>query len=698
MSNSKFNLKAIQKLVSQSPRDYIFIAKTLNIARSENKEFSIFLNQKLKEFKLFVDRDSKYYYPKEVLETQGEMKLNPKGFGFVDQDEETSFFIPKPYTNTALDGDVVKITVFEDPKRPGDFFAVVNEIIQRKASEYVGFIKQNGDFFDFVPIDAKLKGRFRWDQKYSFKDGEVVKVKIKEFQNERLVISLVKRMGMMSDDFKDIEMAVEASGVIHTFNEQTLQEAKQIPQEVSEKDLISRVDLRNEVIVTIDGDDTKDFDDAISVKKLDNGNFVLGVHIADVSYYVKEGDTVDAEARNRGTSIYLANKVIPMLPFELSNGICSLNPKVDRLTLTMECEIDKQGNNVWVKFYPSVINSYARLTYKQVNRFYNNDRDQIIDDNIAELLKNALELTESIRKLKKKQGFIDFEFDEPKLVLDEHGKTIDVVIRERDLSENMIEDFMVRANENVAEYMAKKELPFIYRIHPVPEMEKIQQLNNVLKLLKINVNVPFSEDPVDFQKAIEKVKAINFDNFIKINLLRTMQKAVYSEQNVGHFGLASEFYTHFTSPIRRYPDLIVHRLLREFVFENNFKNIDFYKENLQEIALKNSMSEQSALSLEREVFAIKISEYYAERTDQVFKAQIVSIKKFGFFVELETGASALVHVSTLPNSATDEYNCDENELYLQNSKTKFTLGQWVDIKIESTSKFEGKINAILNLN
>ncbi|MGZ9428857.1 ribonuclease R [Mycoplasma sp. 1012] len=683
-----FNLKAIQSLVTNKSLTFLELVKKMQIDRKLNKEFSIFLNKSVQNNHLFC-KDQKYSYKHEFKKIVGEFSLNSKGFGFIKVSETEDFFVPKVYTCNSLDKDLVEATCFEE--KDGEIWCAINKVVERSKSFHYGYIKKNGSFFDFISLDPRLKGRFRWKNKYAFSENDLVKVKIVDIQGNNLVIDLIKNYGDLNKPFQDIELSIEKSELPHIFPEDVLLAAKLLPQTIDNEDISDRIDLRKEIIVTIDGDDTKDFDDAISVKKLENGNYILGVHIADVSYYVKENETIDLEARKRGTSIYLADRVIPMLPFELSNGICSLNPNVDRFTITMECEIDSKGNNVWMKFYPSIINSYKRLTYKEVNDFYNKNKE--FDKNISELLTNAKNLTEIIRKYKVKQGFIDFEFEESKVVLDKNGKTVDIVVRERNESENMIEDFMVRANENVAEFMTKKNFPFIYRIHPAPDVEKINAFNHVLKLLNINVTIPLTEEPKEFAKAMEKIKKINFDNFIKINLLRTMQKAIYSEKNVGHFGLASEYYTHFTSPIRRYPDLIVHRLLRELVFLKNTEKIEAYKNELQEISLKNSLSEQSAISLEREVLGIKMAEFYEDKiNNKEFKAQIVSVKKFGFFVELETGASALVHVSALPGEG---FEVDENELFLSNQKITYKVGDFVNIKIESVSKFEGKINAIL---
>ncbi|UWD34273.1 ribonuclease R [Mesomycoplasma molare] len=683
-----FNIKEIQTLAQKNEINYLSLVKKLNIDRKFNKEFSIFLNEMLKKNLLFCKNDF-YFYKKEAIKIKGEFSLNNRGFGFIKTENEESYFVPKFYTLNSLDGDIVEATCFQEENKEG-LFCAINKILERSDKQYFGYIKVNNGFFDFTPFDSKIQSRFRWFKKYSFFPHEVVKVKIIEIKNNYIIIDLVDRFGDLNSPFKDIELAIEKSEVNHIFSKEVLEKAKQIPQDIKNENIENRVDLRNEVIVTIDGEDTKDFDDAISIKKTENGEFILSVHIADVSYYVKENDDVDLEARKRGTSVYLADRVIPMLPFELSTGICSLNPKVDRFTITMECQINSKGENTWVKFYPSIINSYKRLTYNQVNDFYEGKID--FDENINTLLNNAKELAEIIRKYKKGQGFIDFEFEESKVILDENGKTIDIVIRDRNTSENMIEDFMVRANENIAEFMSKKGLPFIYRIHPVPEAEKIDSFNHILKSLNIDVKIPYTDSPIIFANVMEKIKDINFDNFIKINLLRTMQKAIYSDKNIGHFGLASKFYTHFTSPIRRYPDLIVHRLLREFIFENKKENIDYFKNELEEISLKNSLSEQSAISLEREVLGIKIAEFYEDKINEEFDAQIVSIKKFGFFVEMKNGSSALVHVSTLPGI---DYEMDENEIFLKNKDNVFKVGQWVKIKIESVSKFEGKINAIL---
>ncbi|VEU59165.1 ribonuclease R [Mesomycoplasma neurolyticum] len=684
-----FNLENIQKRILNKKYKYIDLVRMLKIPKNQNFDFSKFLKSAVEKNKLFLTKDDEYFYLEKLGETVGKIKINNKGFGFVD-DEDKSYFVPKKFLNNALNNDVVQISIFKEDSNDEKYMAIVDKVITRSDNFYYGYIVKNDVYFDFVSIDKKINGKFKWDKQYSLEENDVVKIKVIEATKYFYRISLVEKLGKIQDKFMDMKIAINSSEVPHSFSEKIRNYASTLPEEVSINDLKERIDLRHETIVTIDGKSTKDFDDAISIKKTQNNTFILGVHIADVSYYVNDEDIIDIEAKKRGTSIYLPHTVIPMLPFELSNGICSLNPNVDRLTITMECEIDKNGDNLWVKIYPSVINSKARLTYEEVNKYYKHGFN--FEEKIINLLDNAKELSQIIRNKKNKQGYIDFAIQEPQLVLDENGNTIDILIKETGESEAMIEDFMVRANENVAEFLYKKKIPNIYRIHEAPSEEKINQLNNVLKILNINVKVKHSEKPIDFAKNINEIKKYQFDNFIKINFLRTMHKAFYSEKNIGHFGLASEFYSHFTSPIRRYPDLILHRIIREFIFNKNFEKKEYFKNILPKIAELNSASEQSAVELERNVFAIKSAEYYGKKINQEFKAQIVSIKKFGLFVELETSSSALIHVSTLPG---ENYEIDENELILKNAENTFRIGQYVFVLIESIDKQNGKINAIL---
>lgn len=396
------------------------------------------------------------------------------------------------------------------------------------------------------------------------------------------------------------------------FDPEVIEQLDSIPEEISKEDKIGRRDLTDEVIFTIDGDDTKDIDDAISVEKLENGHYKLGVHIADVSYYVKEGSPLDNEAMERGTSVYLVDRVIPMLPHKLSNGICSLNPDVERLAISCVMEIDSKGKTVDYEIFESVIKSRIQMTYKKVNKILEEDVIPSGYEPYAQKLKLMKELADIIRKAKVERGYLDFDVDEAKILVDENCVPTDVVLRDRGAGENLIEDFMIQANECVATHIFYMNLPFIYRIHEYPKEEKIKGFLSFVQTLGYTVPGNIKDtSPKSMQKLISFLSDKKEFKILSSLLLRNMQKAVYSPQNLGHYGLASKCYTHFTSPIRRYPDTTVHRLLRTYLFNNDMSSetIRHWEEKLIYVADHSSLKERSSVDCEREVEDMKMAEY-----------------------------------------------------------------------------------------
>ena len=678
-------------------KEYSFkeLAKHNKVPINKNKEFSSFLFSLVKAGDIFQTNDRKFFVP--IFKNDkisGEIKINPNGFGFVDLDDGSSIFILKNNLNFCLDNDTVEVKYFESPNKKGQFQGVVTNILKRNSLEFVGTIKLEHNNLKFIPLNKKNFWKYRFIKKYDLKIDDQVKVKIQKIQDNFIYIELVSILGNTKDPFMDIKSLIEDKGIDSNFDQNIIDYAKKIPQEIDDvnsPENISRVDFRNKLIVTIDGEDTKDFDDAIHVEKIDDNFSKLFIHIADVSYYVKENDFLDKEAFNRGTSIYLIDRVIPMLPKELSNGICSLNPNVDRYTLTMETIIDKEGNSKESKIYPSIINSKYRLTYTEVNDLLNGKLKSLYEDEkLTNMIFKSYDLSKAIRTFKEKEGFVDFEIEESKIVLDSNGKTIDILKKERGKSEMMIEDFMIRANEIVAKTIYEHKIDSLYRIHAKPEAEKMLELKKVINVLGVNIDFKTNVKPLDFSKIISKIKEKRFDNFVKMLLLRTMSKAEYSSNNIGHFGLASKFYTHFTSPIRRYPDLIVHRILRECIFKNNKEKL---KLDLNKIGNATSLAEQRAVDLERKVNDMKKVEFYENSIGQEIKGQIVTITKFGFFVEFENGAGGLVHISTLLD---DEYKISNDGLCLEGKKSKFTIGDNINVKILRVLKSESKLDLIIS--
>ena len=682
-----FNKEQLLKRLNK-PKTFFQLVRELNVPRGRNREFSSFLFQLEKDGTIMSNNKREYFVPKWEEEVQGIIRLNPSGFGFVDIEETgRSYFIAPNSVKTAMDGDEVSLKTFADPLYKEKFQGVVNIIKKRNKKTFVGQVLTFNGRKIISPIDPKVKGKFDLVEGHNIKVGSLIKVEITKYAKFSKC-KLIKHLGNINDISIDILSLIEDADISIDFPKKVINESNLIPSEVLSEELNGREDFRNRLIVTIDGDDTKDFDDAIEVYK-DGHNYVLAVHIADVTHYVKEDSSIDSEAKKRGTSIYLADRVIPMLPEKLSNGICSLNPNVDRLTLSALITIDKDGNTIDYKLVPGVINSKYRLTYKEVNNYYKGIK--VFDVHLSKMLDVARELTTIIRNYKKREGYIDFEIEESKLIIDDKGNTVDIVAKERGESEMMIEDFMVRANETVAKHGSINKVPFMYRVHDKPDIDRISSLQQVVNVLNIGVTIPQQPTPKQFANAVEKIKASRFDDFIKVMMLRTMSKAIYSENNIGHFGLASEFYTHFTSPIRRYPDLIVHRMIREYFFKNNLNLKDHFSSILPSIAAHSSKTEQLAVDLERKVADIKKAEFYEKFVGHIFKGTINSITKFGFFVEFPNKVDGLVHNSTLIGN----WETKKDGLVITNGKDVFTIGDTVEVVVVKTDKASGKIDLVL---
>lgn len=501
----------------------------------------------------------------------GKILVKEKGFGFIDLDENTSYFIPSENVRGAMNGDIVEFKVTSKAKDGESATALVEKVIERaKKSLVVEVVMEKGKVA-FIPDDKAIRHIVKIDGAVNLTEGYKILIDIVSITDTQIIGTVNKVIGHKNDPGSDILSIVYGFDVRTAFPEAVDQKAAEVEQEVDPAEAAKRKDLRNEIIITIDGEDAKDLDDAISVKRLPNGNYFLGVYIADVSHYVKENDVIDQEAFARSTSIYLADRVIPMLPKVLSNGICSLNESVDRLVLGCEMEIDKNGGVVNSELIEGVINTRHRMTYTNVNKMIHGDVETLEKySDIVELVNNANELSQIIRNNKLRKGMIDFDLDEPKILVDETGKAIGVVKRERFEAEKLIEDMMVIANETVAKMIKTADLPGIYRIHETPKERRLFEFLRFVKTIKPSASLNIGEvTPKEIQEILNSLRDEPGFNIIATMMLRAMQKAVYSPECLGHFGLALEYYTHFTSPIRRYPDLIIHRLVREFFIKNN---------------------------------------------------------------------------------------------------------------------------------
>ncbi|MCU4706573.1 ribonuclease R [Mycoplasma sp. CSL7503-lung] len=705
--------KVVSYIQSEKSRSFLSIAKHFRILPKDNHKLTKILSQLQKEYKIFKNNNDEYYAPILVDIIEGVLNVNNKGqFGFVDynidevKNTKDSVYIRNFNFNSALHNDKVKVKVFKNPKDDKSDLTsgVVVEIIERGNDEIVGFIKLKNNTNYFVPVEAKMK-TLTWTiipNLIPIKLNDLVVAKILKYDSKNVLIEITKVITNEADPMVYVKSYLEQIKAPNSFPEILDNEIDNIPETIESEDLSRRVDLTDKMIVTIDGDETKDFDDAIYVKKLENGNYFLGVYIADVSHYVKEGTEIDSEALKRGTSIYLVDRVIPMLPFGLSNGICSLNPNEKRFVIACEMEIDKYGNNVKVDIFEGIIESKFRLTYKQVDKFFNENKLVFTQepkndvDKLKLMLNDAKELSLVLHDFKIKQGYVDFEIVEPKIKLDNEGRVSHILINERGFSEVLIEDFMVRANETVAKYLYDNKLPVLYRIHELPDQEKITNLKNTLEAIGIkSENLNFNKlSPKSFSKIVEKIKEHRNDDFIKLMFLRTMQKAIYSPENIGHFGLASEYYCHFTSPIRRYPDLVIHRVIRNFLIDKKEDKIDEYRSKIISYGDLNTKSEQKAVQIERNVNDLKFAEFLKNQIGKKYKVQILSILNFGFFVEFDFKASGLVHKTSLID---DLYEANDTLTKLIGTKTKktFTIGDYVEVVILGVDLVEGKVDCCL---
>lgn len=619
----------------------------------------------------------------------GKLIGNKKGYGFVDIEGDEDVFISASNMNGAIHGDRVIVEIIS--KKGLDLEGRIVKIVDRKFKQMVGeFYYSNG--IPKIKLDEqKLNIDIVIDKNKTLgaMDGHKVLIKIREkLHGNCYKAEVMKILGHKNDPGVDILSIVNKYGINDTFSDEVMEEVDKLPNEVLEEEMVGRRDLRNACIFTIDGDDTKDIDDAISIDILDNTNYKLGVHIADVSYYVKENSKIDEEAYDRGTSVYLADRVIPMLPHKLSNGICSLNPGVDRLAVTCEMEINHKGEVVSYDIYESVIRSKKQMTYKCVNK--------ILEENIVpegyepfvDSLNKMLELSKILRAYKTKRGCIDFNIEEAKIVVNDKGEAIDVVLRNRGVGEKMIEDFMIAANETVASCVYFMDLPFVYRVHGEPNEEKINNFLKFISILGYKVNGNIKEiTPKEMQKLLGQLSEKKEFSILSRLLLRSMQKAVYDKNNIGHFGIASKCYTHFTSPIRRYPDTTVHRLLRTYLFKHKIDNdtIDYWNNKLPFLTEHSSNKERDSIECEREVDDMKKAEYMEKHIGEEYDGMISSIMSFGIFVELPNSVEGLIKIDDLTD---DTYTFDEATFSLRGKKNKrgYRLGDNIRIKVKAANK------------
>lgn len=624
-----------------------------------------------------------------------------RGFGFVMVEDEgiDDIFVPAKATKLAFDGDTVEVEITEAPDPSGGRSAEgkITRIIERKTEQVIGeFTPYTDDEIADYNLYGYVKAKLKKGPEHIIQiemnglnptRGEIVSVDITHYpayKGEDMRGVVTETIGHKDEPGIEILSIVHKHNIRSEFPDEVLAEAEQVPDQISAADLKGRRDLRGQQIITIDGADAKDLDDAVTVERLDNGHFQLGVHIADVSHYVREDSALDKEAFERGTSSYLTDRVIPMLPQRLSNGICSLHPKVDRLTLSCEMEINQQGNVVAYDIFPSVIRSVERMTYEAVNHILEEKHPQTRKQyqSLVPMLEEMAELHHILEQKRRRRGAIDFDSDEAKIIVDKDGKAIDIELRERRVGERLIESFMLAANETVSEHYSKADLPILYRVHEQPDESKMKRFLEFITTFGLTAQA--SKDsitPKDLQGVMDRIKDEPYEAVISMLLLRSMQQARYDVDPIGHYGLGADYYSHFTSPIRRYPDLILHRLIHYYdevgCSQQDKKR---WESRLPDIAKHSSEAERRAIDAERETDELKKTEFMADKVGQEFMGTIISITGFGMFIQLPNTVEGLVHVSMMDD---DYYRFDEDHLVMIGERTGkvFRIGQPIKVKL-----------------
>ena len=675
------------------------IEDKLGIKDVENtKELLSLLHELEEDTIVYHTNKDKYMMLENSHIRRGLMRANKKGFGFVEiEGSEDDVYVSQDNMNGAIHDDIVLVEITS--KMTLDRLeGRVLKIVKRQVQQYIGeitFDKKGIGHIDLDDNKIKLDIEVSREDSLNAVDGHKVVVEITKRLNNNLKCAgkVIEIIGHKNDPGVDIMSIIKKYNIDTEFSDAVKEEVANMPMEVLEEDLKGRRDLRNLEIFTIDGDDTKDIDDAISIKRLPNGHYELGVHIADVSYYVKEGSPLDDEAMERGTSVYLVDRVIPMLPHELSNGICSLNPNVDRLAVSCVMEFDDRGKQIKYEIFPSVIKSRIQMTYNKVN--------SILEDNIVpegyepyeKSLRMMQELAKILQDAIKRRGYINFDINEIKIIVDEDCKPIDIKVREQRTGEKLIESFMIAANECVATHIYFMNLPFIYRIHEYPKEEKIRSFLSFVSSLGYNLTGDVSNlKPTTMQRILKQLEDKPEYKILASLLLRSIQKAVYSPDNLGHYGLASTCYTHFTSPIRRYPDTTVHRLLHTYLFDGNIDMsvIKKWEEKLVYIAEHSSAKERASVDCEREVEDMKSAEYMEGHIGEEFEGMISSVTSFGMFVELDNLIEGLVPIRDMK----DFFHFDEEHMTLtgEKSKERYRIGERVLVKVVRASKDDKTID------
>ncbi|WP_136607677.1 ribonuclease R [Paenibacillus dokdonensis] len=677
------------------PMTYQELEKHFAIADAvEFKEFLKLLNALEQQGKIMMTRSDRYGLPERLDLQRGRLQMHAKGFAFLipEDKEHPDVYIGAHDLMGAMNGDTVLARVTTRGPAGGKLEGEVVKIVTRAVSQVVG-VFQGHEAYGFVLPDDKRIVRDIFIPKESIAgavDGDKVVAKIISYPEGRTAAEgeIVEVLGHKDDPGVDILSIIRKHQLPEGFPEEVMEEAENAPDSITDEEIAKqgRRDLRGKKIVTIDGEDAKDLDDAVNVERQENGHFRLGVHIADVGYYVRENSELDKEAYNRGCSVYLVDRVIPMLPHRLSNGICSLNPQVDRLTLSCEMEFDEHMKVVKHDVFTSVIKTKERMTYNNVRKILEDEEPELMEryKDLVDDFRLMKEIALRLRSKRMNRGAVDFDFVESKVIVDENGKPVDIVKRERSIAEQIIEEFMLAANETVAEHFHWLKVPFIYRIHENPDPEKLQNFMAFAENFGYHVKGRGNAiHPRALQNLLEQIKDTKEQTVISTMMLRSMKQAKYDADMSGHFGLAAEFYSHFTSPIRRYPDLVIHRVIREVIESNNIlseKRQEYLASRMPEIAQHSSERERVAVEAERDTDQLKKAEYMLDKVGEEFDGMISSVTSFGMFIELPNTVEGLIRLAALTD---DYYNFDEASMSLIGERTSkiYRIGDEIKIRV-----------------
>jgi len=679
------------------------LVMVLDVPKSDVELFRQVIDELEQEGKIFKTHKNRYGVPERMSLIVGRLQGNERGYGFVIPDDEmlNDIFIPADGLNGAMHNDrvIARYTkkVIGDRSAEGEII----RILERANKTVVGTFESSRYFGFVVPDDRRISGDIfvPKDEFNGAKSGEKVIVEIVKWPEKRRNAEgkVIEVIGSINAPGTDILSIMKSFKLNETFPDDVMEQADKIPDTVTEDMIKGRRDLRQLRMVTIDGEDAKDLDDAVSIERLPDNRYRLGVHIADVSYYVTEGSPLDREALARGTSVYLVDRVVPMLPKKLSNGICSLNPKVDRLSFSVMMDIDSTGKVIDHQIFPSVINIDERMTYTDVYKILEENDEELIKryDYLVDDFKTMKELALILRKKRMSRGSIDFDFAEAKIIVDENGKPVEIKKYELTIANKIIEEFMLVCNETVAEHFFWANVPFVYRIHEEPDTEKIEAFSEFVHNLGYSIKGINKIHPRALQDLLEKVKGSKEERIISTVMLRSLQKAKYSSQQYGHFGLAAKFYCHFTSPIRRYPDLIIHRIMKEYL-EGKLDSAreDYLNKVLPDIARQCSERERAADDAERETEELKKVEFMKEYEGEIFRGIISNVTSFGMFVELDNTIEGLVRVSTMED---DFYIFNEKQYCLVGERTRKTyrIGDIVTVRLAKADIPNRKIEFLI---